>query len=259
MILDASCRIAFTSPAPAPAVFMLRPRSGWGQWVIGEKYSITPHAPVVEFTDLFGNLCQRVVVPEGRFEVEATCRVETADVIDVDAAAGFVPVQWVPESIIQFLLPSRYCESDALGPLALSIVGDAFPGYPQVETIRSWIRANVAYTPGASHASTSARETLDQRQGVCRDLTHTGIALCRALNIPARMVVGFLHELKPMDLHAWWEAYVGGRWFTFDALDEAPRGNRISIAYGRDAADVSLVTQFGPMNLETIEVAVRPA
>ena len=102
-------------------------------------------------------------------------------------------------------------------------------------------------------------ETLETRHGVCRDFAHLGIALCRSLDIPARMVVGYLHELDPMDLHAWFEAYVGGRWFTFDATQRSRKGNRVSVAYGRDAADVALVTQFGPLEMLTMEVHVGTA
>ena len=102
-------------------------------------------------------------------------------------------------------------------------------------------------------------ETLQTRHGVCRDFAHLGIALCRCLDIPARMVVGYLHDLDPMDLHAWFEAYVGGRWFTFDATQRIPKGNRVAVAYGRDAADVALVTQFGPLEMITMAVHVAPS
>ncbi|MDQ3469810.1 MAG: transglutaminase family protein, partial [Actinomycetota bacterium] len=132
------------------------------------------------------------------------------------------------------------------------------PGYPQVEAIRSFIERNIVYQYGTSSMSTSAVETLEAGAGVCRDFAHLGIALCRSVDLPARMVVGYLHELQPMDQHAWFEAYVGGRWFTFDATQPTPRGNRVTVAYGRDAADVALVTQFGPMQLLTMAVFVHP-
>ncbi|HSJ04647.1 MAG: transglutaminase family protein, partial [Verrucomicrobium sp.] len=110
-----------------------------------------------------------------------------------------------------------------------------------------------------SDASTSAVDTVASKKGVCRDLAHLGIALCRSINIPARMVVGFLHELNPMDLHAWFEAYIGGRWFTFDATEDVTKGNRIVLAYGRDAADVALATLFGPFMMKAMRVTVGPA
>jgi transglutaminase-like putative cysteine protease len=259
MRLNAGCQISYEVNAPTPLIFMLRPRSGLGQWVMQEEYLIQPSVPVIEYTDSYGNLCQRVVAPPGSFQVRTTACVETADTIDVEPGAPYVLVQDLPESTLQFLLPSRYCQADCLGDLANEIVGNAAPGYDQVEAIRSWIQQNVEYRYGTSDASTSAVDTAKQRVGVCRDFTHLGIALTRSLNIPARMVVGYLYELDPMDLHAWFEAFVGGRWYTFDATQKEPRGNRITIAYGRDAADVALVTQFGAVQLSNMKVWVDKA
>ncbi|MBD2104850.1 transglutaminase family protein [Leptolyngbya sp. FACHB-261] len=259
MRLDAGCEITFEASGPTPLILMLRPRSGAGQWVVQEEYKLEPAVPIVEYTDGYGNLCQRLVAPEGTFSVHTTACVETADAIDVEPDAAFVLVQNLPETVLQFLLPSRYCQADQLGDLASKIVGDQAAGYAQVEAIRNWIHSNIEYRYGTSDASTSATETAQQRVGVCRDFTHLGIALCRSLSIPARMVVGYLYQLDPMDLHAWFEAFVGDRWYTFDATQEEPRGNRIAIAYGRDAADVALATQFGPMQLTTMKVWVNAA
>ena len=238
---------------------MLRPRSGAGQWIIREEYQITPAVNVTEFTDMYGNLCQRVVAPQGPFSIHFSATVQTADLIDVSPGAPFTPVEDLPDDVLHYTLPSRYCQSDQLGDLAAQITERAEPGYDQAEAIRKWIHENVTYKYGTSDASTSAVDTADKRVGVCRDFTHLGISLCRALNIPARMVVGYLHELDPMDLHAWFEAYVDGRWFTFDATQEKPRGNRITVAYGRDAADVAFTTQFGLMQLNDMKVWVDTA
>jgi transglutaminase-like putative cysteine protease len=257
MRLNAGCKISFEASAPTPAIFMLRPRSGYGQWVTREEYLLEPNLPVTEYTDGYGNLCQRLVVAPGAFVVESVACVETADAIDVDFSAPYVLVEALPETVLQFLLPSRYCQSDQMGTLAGEIVADAAPGYEQVEAIRQWIQAHVDYQYGTSDASTSAVDTAKSQIGVCRDFAHLGIALCRSLNIPARMVVGYLYQLDPMDLHAWFEAYVGDRWYTFDATQKEPRGNRITIAYGRDAADVALCTQFGPMQLLEMQVWVE--
>jgi transglutaminase-like putative cysteine protease len=257
MRLFAGCEISFEAHAPTPLILMLRPRSGLGQWVFREDYALEPNVAVVEYTDSYGNLCQRLVVPPGSFRVRTTAGVETGDEIDVQPGAPFVLVQNLPDSVLQFLLPSRYCQSDRLADLAIKIVGDNAPGYDQVEAIRCWIQMNVEYRYGTSDASTSAVETAQKLEGVCRDFAHLGIALCRSLNIPARMVVGYLYELEPMDLHAWFEAFVGDRWYTFDATQKEPRGNRIAIAYGRDAADVALATQFGPLQLIQMRVWVN--
>lgn len=238
---------------------MLRPRSGAGQWIIREEYQITPTVNVTEFTDMYGNLCQRVVAPEGPFSIHFSATVQTADLIDVSPGAPYTPVEDLPDDVLHYTLPSRYCQSDQLGDLASQITAKAEPGYDQAEAIRKWIHENIKYQYGTSNASTSAVDTANNRVGVCRDFTHLGISLCRSLNIPARMVVGYLYQLDPMDLHAWFEAYVDGRWFTFDATQDQPRGNRITVAYGRDAADVAFTTQFGSMQLNDMKVWVDTA
>lgn len=259
MQLNAGCELTFDAKTPTPLVLMLRPRSGAGQWIIREEYQITPAVNVTEFTDMYGNLCQRVVAPEGPFSIHFSATVQTADLIDVSPGAPYTPVEDLPDDVLHYTLPSRYCQSDQLGDLATQITHDIEPGYDQAEAIRKWIHENVKYEYGTSDASTSAVDTAKNHIGVCRDFTHLGISLCRALNIPARMVVGYLHQLDPMDLHAWFEAYVDGRWFTFDATQEKPRGNRITVAYGRDAADVAFTTQFGSMNLNDMKVWVDTA
>lgn len=259
MKLSASCQLDYEIEQNTPLVLMLRPRSGAGQWVVKEEYLLQPSVPVTEYTDLYGNLCQRIFTPQGRFIIKTSAIIEVADQIDVDFNANFVPVQELPDETLIYLLPSRYCESDRLGHLAASIVADMETGYEQVEAIRKWINENIRYEYGHSNASTSAQDTAQSRIGVCRDFSHLGVAFCRSLNIPARYVVGYLHELKPMDLHAWFEAYLGGRWYTFDATQTMPKGNRVVLAYGRDAADVALATQFGSMELQSMLVSVEPA
>jgi transglutaminase-like putative cysteine protease len=259
MILDATCHISYRSNSPIPAIMMLRPRSGYAQWITREEYVFEPHAPVVEYTDDFGNLCQRVLIPKGVFEVRCSCRAHTSDTIDVDESAVFVPVNALPESALQFLLPSRYCQSDLLNDLASSIAGQHPPGYQQVAAIEQWLRDEMQYVRGSSNASTSAVDTAKSRRGVCRDYAHLGIALTRSLNIPARMVVGYLYQLDPMDLHAWFEVFVGGQWFTFDGTQMEPCGNRIAIGYGRDAADVALTSNYGALELTSMKVTVEKA
>jgi transglutaminase-like putative cysteine protease len=225
---------------------MLRPRSGIQQWVAREAYTLSPSVPVEEYTDIFSNLCQRMVAPAGEFSVHTTADVMTADVVEKAPGACFVEIQNLPDTVLLYLLPSRYCESDRFGDLAREIVDGVQPGYDQVYRISSWIRSSIRYTPGSSVFPLSAVEVNVQGEGVCRDLAHLGIALCRSISIPARLVVGFLYGLEPMDLHAWFEAYVGGRWYTFDPTEDVVRGGRLAVAYGRDAADVSVYHQFGP-------------
>jgi transglutaminase-like putative cysteine protease len=259
MILDASCQLSYQTTDHVAVIFMLRPRSGWAQWVLREEFSIFPEVPMVEFSDGYGNLCQRTIMPEGEFHVTVRYRVKVADFIDVNPEAPLSPVEELPTDVIQFLLPSRYCQSDRLTEMANSIVAHLPPSYLQAQEIHNWVHREISYIPESSDASTSALETLESRRGVCRDFAHLGIALCRAMSIPARMVVGFLHELQPMDLHAWFEAFIGGRWYTFDATQANTKGNRIVIAYGRDAADVALATIFGDFVMTGMFVSVSPA
>lgn len=257
MRLSAGCYLVFEALAPSPLILMLRPRSGLGQRVVQEEYRFEPNYPVAEYVDTYGNLCQRLLIPQGLFYAATTVTVETTDTIDIASNAAFVPVQELPDYTLQFLLPSRYCQSDLLGNLANEIVLNIESAYNQVDAIRNWIHRHIEYRYDTSNMSTSAMETVDIRMGVCRDFVHLGMALCRSLTIPSRMVVGYLYQLDPMDLHAWFEAFVGGRWYTFDPTQASPCGNRIAIAYGRDAADVALATQFGPLALTEMNVWVH--
>jgi transglutaminase-like putative cysteine protease len=246
MWLRNSCNLSFNVVTPTPFILMLRPRTGAQQTVACESYVLTPDVPMGEFTDMYGNLCQRIIAPVGEFSIRTTADVMTADAFDVAPGAPFNEVQTLPDAVLTFLLPSRYCQSELFFDMARGIVADAAPGYDQVASITDWIRREVRFNSACVYPFMSATDVNQRREGVCRDLTHLGIALCRALCIPARMVVGYLHGLEPMDLHAWFEAYVGGRWYTFDATQNTPRGGRVAVAYGHDAADVAIFSQFGP-------------
>ena len=196
---------------------------------------------------MYGNLCQRLVAPQGTFSVHTAAEVMIADTIDRAPNAPFVEVQNLPDSIFCYLLPSRYCESDRFGAMASEITAGMLPGYNQVAAIETWLRDTIRFDPysgGDTHVS--AIDVNMRQWGVCRDLSHLGIALCRSLSIPARMVVGYLYGLQPMDLHAWFEAFVGGRWYSFDATQPELSGGYVAIGYGRDAADVAIYNQFGP-------------
>lgn len=258
MWMHATCSLEFEIPVATPFLFMLRPRSGLQQWVGREQYFLTPGVPVVEFTDTFGNLCQRMVAPPGHFSIRTAVDVESSDASDSAPGACFVEVQNLPDETLPFLLPSRYCESDRCAQLAASIVADITPGYDQCTAIVNYIRQTTRYTPGEGQQIISACEVNEQDHAVCRDMAHLGIACCRGLAIPARMVVGYLEHLQPMDLHAWFEAYIGGRWYTFDPTQDNLNGGRVAIAYGRDAADVAIYTQFGaPVELLSMLVTVQ--
>lgn len=254
MKLNVGCEITVRTPGPCPIVAMLRPRSGQAQWLSSETYIFDPWIPTTEYVDGYGNLCQRLVVPAGDTRIRVEAVVETDDALAVATDALQSPVETLPDDTLLYLLPSRYCASDTLESKAREIVGGAASGYAQVEAIRAWIARQIEYRHGASDASTDATKTIADGSGVCRDFAHVGIALVRSLQIPARMVVGYLHGLQPMDLHAWFEAWVGGRWYAFDATQSAPRGGRVVLAYGRDAADVAFISNYGP--LETVAMRV---
>jgi transglutaminase-like putative cysteine protease len=246
MWLQTSCDLAFEISVSTPFVLMLRPRSGVHQWIAREEYRLEPSVPVFEYTDSYGNLCQRLIAPPGPFTIRTAAEVTVVDRMDQTPGAPYVQVQYLPDSVLAYLLPSRYCESDRFGQMAAEITAACAPGYDQVAAIAAWVRDSVRYQPGSSEIPVSAAEVNTRRVGVCRDLAHLGISLCRGLSIPARLVVGYLYGLEPMDLHAWFEAYVGGCWYTFDATQPELTGGYVAIGYGRDAADVAVYNQFGP-------------
>ena len=244
--LRTGCNITFDVSIATPFILMLRPRSGLHQWVARESYTLKPSVLAVEYTDNYGNFCRRLVAPPGEFSIHTSADILTADSVNVSPGAPFEDVQNLPDGVLNYLLPSRYCESERFIELGQEIVAGVAPGYDQVAAIVNWIRDNIHFNSESTQFQLSAVEVNQQREGVCRDLAHLGIALCRGLCIPARMVVGYLYKLEPMDFHAWFEAYVGGRWYIFDATQPQPRGGRVTVAYGRDAADVAIFNQFGP-------------
>lgn len=261
MILEAGVEVAVSVRDSAPLVLILRPQTGAAQRVTESEIAVSPYVDFTEFRDSDGNLSQRLTLPRGEYTIGSRCKVDVADQIDVETSAPYTLIQDLPDDVMQYLLPSRFCQSDlpVFFKSASRIVRWKRPGYPQAEAIRAWIQRKFRYKAGASNASTSAVESLRKRAGVCRDYSHVGVALCRALRIPARVVYGYLHGLEPMDLHLWYEAFLGGRWYTFDATQKAPRGNRIVVAYGRDAADVAQITEYGPLKLKGQRVWVQPS
>jgi transglutaminase-like putative cysteine protease len=255
--LRASCQLSFEVEIPTPMVFMLRPRSNPRQWVAAEEYHLVPSLRVIEHTDGFGNLCQRLIAPTGEFHIRTSADVLVSQTPPATGNPGFVDIPELPEAVLSYLLPSRYCESDRFGDMAMEIVGEQPMGYAQVAAITAWVRANIRYEPLSSPWPVSATEVNGRGVGVCRDLAHVAIALCRSLCIPTRLVVGYLYQLQPMDSHAWFEAFVGGQWHTFDPTYNKGLDLRIAVAHGRDAADVAVYNQYGPMLLPNVmQVAV---
>ena len=261
MRLHIACEMTLQAAADCPTVAMLRPRSGEAQWLVSESYDFQPRVRITEYVDAYGNLCQRFVIPGGQMTIRIDALVETEDEIQVDPNAPATPVAELPYDALQYLLQSRYCPSDKpdADAKAYEIAGHLPPGYAQVEAIRAWIHTNIAYRYGVSDAATDALDTLADGAGVCRDFSHIGITLTRALRIPARMVVGYLYQLDPMDLHAWFEAFIDGRWYTFDATQDQPRGGRVVVAYGHDAADVAFISNYAALETTALDVTVELA
>jgi transglutaminase-like putative cysteine protease len=256
VLLTSTTEVRVSCDQDCPVVAMLRPRSGTSQWVLGQRYQLTPWVPAREFVDTYGNLCQRFVIPQGELVLKVTSEVEVPELVSVDIHAPFTPVDRLPDEALTYLLQSRYCPSESMEDQAREIVKGCAPGYAQAAHICDWIHANLEYRYGVSNASTCARQTLKDGAGVCRDFAHVGVALSRALRMPARFVVGYLHELDPMDMHAWYEVYVGDRWYTFDPTQDRPRGGRIVVAYGRDATDVAFLSSYGQLEVKDMKVTV---
>lgn len=246
--------------APTTVTTMLRPRRQEGQAIIQEGFNIEPSVQFSEYTDIYGNPCQRTILPVGKVTIstEVQAQVNPTKLIP-NPPPAYMLVGDLPDEVMHYILPSRYCESDLheINMLAMEIAGNLVPGYAQVEAIRTWIHNSVKYQYGVTDSSTTALDVARNRIGVCRDFTHLAIALCRNLCIPTRMTVGYLDRLKVMDLHAWFEVYIGGQWYTFDAVQEKTDGYRIEIAHGRDAADVAMVTQYGNATLQSLHVEAQ--
>lgn len=246
MWVSTRCEFSFDIEVSTPFILMLKVKRTSRQRVASEEFQVSPNIPVVEYLDAYRNACQMLIAPPGPFSITCTARVKTRKHRQENPGAPFVEISDLPKAALIYLLPSRYCESDRFFPLALDITMGCSPGYDQVAAIEQWVRNNVRYEPGTSPIPLSAIEVNQRQSGVCRDLSHLCIALCRSLSIPARLVVGYLHELEPMDMHAWFEACVGGNWYTFDATQTGRKGAYVTIGHGRDAADVAIYNQFGP-------------
>jgi transglutaminase-like putative cysteine protease len=186
------------------------------------------------------------VAGPGTFDVRTSAVIMTADWLDQAPGAPFTLIPNLPDQVLAYLLPSRYCEAECFNDMTSRVVIGRTPGYDQVAAIVDWVRHHIAYRPGCSMVPLAATDVNTNGQGVCRDLAHIAIAMCRSISVPARMVVGYRYDLVPMDLHAWFEAWVGGRWYTFDPTQPRLTGGYVAVGFGRDAADVAIYTQFGP-------------
>ena len=217
--------------------------------LVHPDYLVTsPAVPVTAYRDLFGNWCSRLVAPPGRFVLSTDAVVNDSGLPDVVAPDAMqIPVEHLPESTLVYLLGSRYCETDLLSDIAWRLFGNGPTGWARVQAICDFVHRHIEF--GYPHAAQHAHGLggLPGRAGVCRDYAHLAIAFCRCMNIPARYCTGYLGDIgtEPpygtMDFAGWFEAYLGDRWYTFDARNNTPRIGRVLIARGRDACDVALV------------------
>jgi transglutaminase-like putative cysteine protease len=247
--------------APTPVTVQVRPRPDSTHQLVSETWSTTPALPFDEYSDIYGNPVKRFVMPPGAvvLHYDAICAVP--DEVDPDpTAATQVPVEELPGQLLHFTLPSRYCLSDELMGMAWQLFGQTQPGAQRVQAICDWVHDNIKFKYGTSNPLTTSADVLRDRIGVCRDLTHVGVSFCRAMNIPARYVFGYLPDLyvpvdpNPMDFAAWMEVYLGDRWWTFDPRNNARRAGRVLIGRGRDALDVAMLTTFGPATFQSMTV-----
>lgn len=226
------------------------------QAILEEKFTIEPRTAIEEFTtDDHANRFVRLETGRKKslaISYEAT--VECEFVVFPSKAIDFTPVAEMDRKAVQFLFASRYCQSDRLGRLAWDLFGGIANPYERVVAITDWIYNNVDYELGSTTSITSAFDTVTQRAGVCRDFAHLGIALCRALNIPARYFSGYAYQLEPPDFHACFEAYIGGHWFIFDATRLAHLNGLVRIGNGRDAADAAVASIFGRVKCTKMSV-----
>jgi transglutaminase-like putative cysteine protease len=259
--LRVGCEFKYDVGAPTVATVQVQPRSDARHKLVTETWATEPPTSVDEYEDHYGNPVKRFVMPVGELALQYDAIVNVPDEQDPDGSA--VPqlaVEDVPGKILHFTLPSRYCQSDQLMGMAWELFADTEPGGARVQAICDWVHDNIKFQYGASNPLTTAVDVLDLRRGVCRDLTHVAITFCRALNIPARYVFGYLPDLyvppnpSPMDFAAWMEVYLGDRWWTFDPRNNARRVGRVLIGRGRDALDVAMLTTFGPAALRSMTV-----
>ena len=226
-------------------------------------YSTGP-APLEASLDEFGNVRTRTIAPAGLFKLSTSFVVQDSGLPDEVAPwAQEVPVSQLPDEAVTFLLGSRYCETDRLSALAWSLFGNTPRGWARVQAIVDYVHQRLTFGYRFARNTRTAWEGHEERVGVCRDFAHLAIALCRAMNIPARYATGYLGDIgvpavpAPMDFSAWFEVYLGGRWFTFDARHNTPRIGRILVARGRDAADCAITTTFGQSSLAQFDIVTE--
>jgi transglutaminase-like putative cysteine protease len=254
--------LIYDCPQPTPMMLVLHIHySRASDIIIPDHVATTPSLPLSAYRDGFGNWCTRLVAPAGQLRIASAALVRDTGEPDIVApSAQQHSIQELPEESLVFLLGSRYCDTEKLSEVAWSVFGNTPMGWGRVQAICDFVHNHISFGYEHARATRTAWEAYNERRGVCRDYAHLAVAFCRCLNIPARYCTGYLGDIGvpppygPMDFAAWFEAYLGGRWYTFDARNNTPRIGRVLMARGRDAIDVAIATTFGPNTLASFKV-----
>ena len=262
MLIRVGFDLHFELPAPAPIFVALNLHPSRTPSVRKpEAVTVEPFTPIRHYYDSFGNLCGQMHAPAGLIRLHNDAVVEDSGLLDEgDPDAPQHPVESLPPDTLQFLLASRYCEVDLLKDKAWELFSQTPPGWRRVRAICDFVHNHLTFSYPRARETRTAAEAYEEKLGVCRDFTHLSITFCRCLNIPARYATGYVGDIgvpkdpNPMDFSAWFEVFLGGRWWTFDARHNVPRIGRVLMARGRDAVDVALTTSFGVAQLRKFEV-----
>jgi transglutaminase-like putative cysteine protease len=257
MEIKVGFEISYAAAQPTPMVIMLSIHPSRFSDIVGtERILAEPHAPIGFYRDSFGNVCGRLVTPAGGVTFHGSALVRDSGLPDiVNPDAQQIPIEQLPDELLLYLMPSRYWETDKLTDIAWSLFGNTPQGWARVQAIVDFVHNHVTFGYEHAHYMKSAHDVYEQRAGVCRDFAHLALTFCRCMGIPARYCTGYLGDIgvppdpAPMDFSGWFQAYLSGQWYTFDARHNHPRIGRILMGTGRDAADVALTTSFGRMTL----------
>lgn len=260
-MLAVGCEFTYEADIATPAIFQVQADSTAEFTLVSETWTSTPDMTLRGYVDLYGNRCTRAVLPAGMSTFRYDAQVEVPDRgEDFDESAREDAPEDLPDDTLIYTLPSRYCLPDVLGNEAWALFGAHPPGYTRVQAICDHVYNHLTFEYGSTGPWSTAADVNATRLGVCRDFTHLAISFCRALNIPARYVFGYLPDMDypkvtdPMDFAAWMEVWLEGRWWTFDPRNNARRKGRVLIGRGRDASDVAMATTFGGPRLELMTV-----
>ncbi|UXU76237.1 MULTISPECIES: transglutaminase-like domain-containing protein [unclassified Paracoccus (in: a-proteobacteria)] len=262
MLIRYGYRITLESDGPVPLITMMTARPERRMDLRGtEQFRTDPEVACATHLDVFGNLRMRLTAPGGRLTLQSDAVIADSGLRDpICPAAQEIPVASLPDEVLPYLAPSRYCESDMMGQIAWDLFGNVAPGWPRVQAICDFVHQRLVFSYGDADVFRTAHSSYAEQKGVCRDYAHLAIALCRALNIPARYAFGYLGDIgvppspDPMDFAAWMHVWLSGRWWAFDPRNNSPRIGRITIGHGRDAADVPMIASFGTHRLVDFKV-----